>query len=143
MSRSPSSLLNRALTAQYQGSKSGRKSRSVPIVIPNVQDLQLPEQSHEKQADILKHDAYQFARLLGRDIRIKLRDNNEKGLRELVWSWGVAADKVLGSAEVEGLRLFVPTQLLDKLVLGINIKPSDTPKVVITPTPAVVKDKLT
>ena len=119
--------VERALRQVYQGRKPGRKPRSIPIVIPNVQELALTESSHEKQADTLKHDAYQFARLLGRDIRIKLRDNNEKGLRELVWSWGVAADKVLGSAEVAGLSLFVPTQLLDKLVLGINIK-AQTPQ---------------
>ena len=113
------------------GKKPGRKPKPLPLTVPTIQDLALSEPSHEKQADLLKHDAYQFARLLGRDIRIKLRDNNEKGLRELVWSWGVAADKVLGSAEVEGLRLFMPKQLLDKLVLGINIKP-----------PAVVEKKV-
>ena len=110
------------LKRRYIGSQRGRKPKSLPILVPTVQSLALTEPSHEKQADLLKHDAYQFARLLGRDIRIKLRDNNEKGLRELVWSWGVAADKVLGSAEVAGLSLFVPAQLLDKLVLGINIK---------------------
>ena len=116
------------------GKKPGRKPKPLPLNVPTIQDLSLTEQSHEKQADLLKHDAYQFARLLGRDIRIKLRDNNEKGLRELVWSWGVAADKVLQRAETAGLSLFVPAQLLEKFMLAVNIKPASP-----TPQPVVIE----
>ena len=60
--------------------------------------------------------------MLGNSIRIKLRDNEEKGLRDLVWSWGVSVDKVLGGTESAGLTLSIPLQLVDKLVLAVQSK---------------------
>jgi hypothetical protein len=103
---------------------STRRARS--ITIPSFNSLQLTEVSREKQADSLRGDAYQIARILNRDIRIKLRNNNEKGLRELIWSCGVMMDKVLGGTESAGLMLSIPLQLVDKLVLALQTKASIT-----------------
>jgi hypothetical protein len=94
------------------------------ITIPTLADLELDEPNREKQATSLRCDAYQFARYVGRNIRIKLRDGTEKGLRDLFWSWGVATDKVLGGAESTGLTLSVPLQLVDKLVIAVQSKAS-------------------
>ena len=80
------------------------------------------------RADHLRADAYQFGRVFGNKIRLKLRDNEEKGLRELVWSWGVSVDKVLGGVESSGLTLSIPSALLDKFMLAVQIKPTDTTK---------------
>jgi hypothetical protein len=86
--------------------------------------LALNEPNREKQADYLRSDAYQFGRILGNSIRLKLRDKEEKGLRDLVWSWGVSVDKVLGGTESAGLTLSIPLQLVDKLVLALQTKAS-------------------
>ena len=84
--------------------------------------MHLDELNREKQADHLRFDAYQIGRVLGNSIRIKLRDNEEKGLRDLVWSWGVSVDKVLGGTESAGFTLSIPLQLVDKLVLAVQSK---------------------
>ena len=100
--------------------------RSRGIVIPPISSLSLDEPNREHQATLLRHDAYQIARIIGRDIRIKLRTNTEKGLRELIWSCGVMMDKVLGGVESAGLTLHVPGILLDKLMVAINMRQSGT-----------------
>ena len=107
--------------------KRGRPFKARPIEPLPPDQLALQEPNRDKQAANLRYDAYQFGRLLGNKIRIKLRDNDEKGLRELVWSWGVSVDKVLGGAEASGLQLVVPTALLEKLVLALN-KPRVVPQ---------------
>ena len=98
--------------------------RSRGIVIPPISSLSLDEPNREHQATLLRHDAYQIARIIGRDIRIKLRTNTEKGLRELIWSCGVMMDKVLGGVESAGLTLHVPGILLDKLLVAVNMRQS-------------------
>ena len=103
--------------------KPGRPKRLKPL---SYDALSLYEPNREKQAENLRGDAYQFGRALGNSIRIKLRDNEEKGLRDLVWSWGVSVDKVLGGTESAGLTLSVPLQLVDKLVIAVQSKASGT-----------------
>ena len=98
--------------------------RSRGIIIPPISSLSLDEPNREHQATTLRQDAYQIARLLNRDIRIKLRTNTEKGLRELIWSCGVMMDKVLGGVESAGLTLHVPGILLDKLLVAVNMRQS-------------------
>ena len=99
-----------------------RRERSISI--PSLTSLDLHEPNREKQASNLRQDAYQIAKLINRDIRIKLRTNTEKGLRELIWSCGVMMDKVLGGVESVGLTLHVPGILLDKLLVAVNMRHS-------------------
>ena len=99
-----------------------RRERSISI--PSLTSLDLHEPNREKQASNLRQDAYQIAKLINRDIRIKLRTNTEKGLRELIWSCGVMMDKVLGGVESVGLTLHVPSILLDKLLVAVNMRHS-------------------
>ena len=105
------------------------------IYIPALERLDLEQLDHGKQATHVRNDAYRFARLLGRNILRALRADNQKGLRDIVIQWGIAADKVLQHAESEGLSLFVPSALLDKLMLAVTIKRTDPtpPPIVETP----------
>lgn len=97
------------------------KKRTRTIPIPTLTDLQLHLQDRGKQADSVRHDAYQLSKLFGRDILIALRDENKIGMKDRAIQWGIAADKVLGGTETTGLSLHVPTQLLDKLALALRI----------------------
>ena len=107
-------------------------------------ELALDLQDREKQADHLRADAYQFGRVFGNKIRLKLRDNEEKGLRELVWSWGVSVDKVLGGVESSGLTLSIPAALLDKFMLAVQIKPAgDTKTSIGSPTTSPTDQQVT
>ena len=107
------------------------------IYIPALERLDLEQLDHGKQATHVRNDAYRFARLLGRNILRALRADNQKGLRDIVIQWGIAADKVLQHAESEGLSLFVPSALLDKLMLAVQIKDRSTP-----PPPVVALTQL-
>ena len=105
------------------------------VYIPGLDKLDLDQLDHGKQAAHVRNDAYRFARLLGRNILRALRADNQKGLRDIVIEWGIAADKVLQHAESEGLSLFVPSALLDKLMLAVTIKRTDpTPPPIVAPT---------
>ena len=118
--------------------KAGRPKRLRPL---SPELLALNEVNREKQADNLRRDAYQFGRIIGNSIRLKLRDNEEKGLRELVWSWGVSVDKVLGGVESSGLTLAIPAALLDKFMLAVQLKPANDTKTSIGTTTTSVTDQ--
>lgn len=106
--------------------KKGRPFFNKPILVPNNQDLALYEQDPGKQASSVRQDAYRFARLIGRNILIALRDDNKIGLKDSVIQWGISADKVLTGTESAGLTLTVPLALVDKLVLALQIKAQGT-----------------
>ena len=104
----------------------GRRWLSRPIQVPNVQDLDLDQQDPGKQATSLKGDAYRIAKLVGRNILLSLRDNDQKAIAQQVLSFGICADKVLKTAESSGLTLTVPAQLLEKFMAAV-LKRSDVP----------------
>src|SRR2546422_10505255 len=97
--------------------------RSVPV--PCLSALDLDQQDPNKQASSVRHDAYRFAKLFGRDILHALRMNDKNRMKDQVIQWGIAADKVLSGTEMAGLHLTVPLQLVDKLVIALQSKASD------------------
>ena len=104
----------------------GRRTLSRFIQVPNVQDLDLDQQDPGKQATSLKADAYRIAKLVGRNILLSLRDDNQKAIAQQVLSFGICADKVLKTAESSGLTLTVPAQLIEKFMAAV-LKRSDAP----------------
>ena len=118
-----------------------RRLQRRKVYIPAIERLDLEQLDHGKQATNVRNDAYRFARLLGRNILRALREDNQKGMRDLVIEWGIAADKVLKSATEPGLTLQVPAMLLEKLLLAVTVR-QDVPneKPTLTPPPVVEKE---
>ena len=116
--------------------KPGRPAKDKPLHIPSLAELNLTEQSREKQADSIRQQAYTISRLLGRDILIALRDNNKTGIKDSVICYGIASDKVLSGVESSGIDLHVPAALMDKFALAINLKQT-APSVRTIPTPDI------
>ena len=105
-------------------------------VDPHYRDIDplLLQQPREKQAEDLRQGAYHLAKRCELKLHRDL-DIDAKNLWDTVRAWGTAADKILQVAESEGLSLFVPSALLDKLMLAVTIKRTDPtpPPVVVTP----------
>ena len=116
-----------------------RRLRAIPI--PTLTELALDLQDRDKQALSIRHDAYKFAKLMGRSILIALRADNKIGLKEHVIAWGISADKVLQGVESGGLDLHVPAQLLDKFMLAIQMKAPGATNTSIGSTPTSPTDQ--
>ena len=104
--------------------KAGRPPKDQPPPIPSYAELQLELKDREKQAESIRTDAYKLSKLLGRNILVALRSNDKIAWKDLVIPWGIASDKLLQGTESTGLELHVPSALVDKFVLALNVKQS-------------------
>jgi hypothetical protein len=111
-----------------------KRVRNLPV--PPLKDLRLDEPDREKQASLVRQDAFRFARLFGRDILRAHRDGDKKGAKETVWSWGVCADKVLAGVDQQGLSIQIPQAMLDKFTIAVQLHSTPTPQQVDYPQAA-------
>jgi hypothetical protein len=115
--------------------------------ITSLLDHGLQAQGQEKQAEVLKDQAYEMALRQGYEILHDLRAPGKKSWGELQQrsiSWGIAADKILKGVESSGITLTLPAALLDKFMLAVQIKPlGDTNKSISNTTTLVVDQQVT
>jgi len=107
----------------------------------------LQAQGQEKQAEVLKDQAYEMALRQGYEILHDLRAPGKKEWNQLQQrsiSWGIAADKILKGVESSGLTLSIPSALLDKFMLAVQFKPiGDTKTSIGSPTTSQTDQQVT